>query len=211
MKFSIFTLFVLISCSQLAIADTDDILGPFPPVGSFEEMKDIDQLLIFQNSRTEEQCRLAQAEANNASLESFFGGNHGLLSHAEIKIVNKKLIGLKLKTGIKILYYKTKFSRKRPYLVHSEIKPCIDLEKSKSYPSGHTTLARVYARVLSVIFPERGNLFFKRSEEVGMNRIIGGVHHPSDIVAGTILGDSIADDYLDEGDSFYQLSTLVNH
>lgn len=210
MKFVLLSFFITLSFIPVAIADSDDVLGAFPVVGSLEEKEDIDQLLFYQKNRTSKQCEAAQAEANNAGLESFFGGKHGLLNLSEILIINKKLRKLKLKTGVKILYYKTKFSRKRPYVVHQEIKPCIDLEKSKSYPSGHTTLARMYARVLSVIFPERAFLFLKRAEEVGLNRVIGGVHHPSDIVAGMKLGDSIADDFLEEGDSYYQLKTLIN-
>ena len=30
--------------------------------------------------------------------------------------------------------------------------------------------------------------FLKRAEEVGLDRVIGGVHHPSDVEAGKKLG-----------------------
>ncbi|MBC7430261.1 MAG: phosphatase PAP2 family protein [Bacteriovorax sp.] len=198
------------ACAQNNLFDSKNVLGPYPALGSEEEKQDIQQLLYYQQTRTTEQCATAQAEANNGSLETFFGGNHGLLSAAELNKVQSKLKWVTVKTGTKIFYYKTKFDRPRPYVTHPEIKPCVDLENSKSYPSGHTTLARVYGRILAVIFPERAALFMKRADEVALNRLIGGVHHPSDVVAGKKLGDSIANDYLEDGNSFYQLQTLNN-
>jgi hypothetical protein len=32
----------------------------------------------------------------------------------------------------------------------------------------------------------------KRGDEISMHRVLGGVHHPSDIVAGKKLGDAMA-------------------
>jgi acid phosphatase (class A) len=210
MKFAFLSIFILLGCSQFALAGSSNVVGPYPAIGSVEEKADIDQLLYYQKIRTPEQCAAAEAEANHSSLETFFGGKYGLLTAAEMKKVNKKLKWLTVKTGAKILYYKTKYARIRPYITHPEVKPCIEPEKSKSYPSGHTTLSRVYARILSVIYPERSALFMKRADEVALNRIIGGVHHPSDIAAGKRLGDAIAEDYLESGDKFYELHTLEN-
>jgi acid phosphatase (class A) len=185
-----------------SIFDTN-VLPPFPAPGSVEEQQDIDQLMYFQKTRTPEQCAEAQSEAN-ASLEVFFGGKKGPLTADEAAKAQKKLRMLTLKAGIKILAAKTEFNRPRPYLAHPEIKPCIELENSKSYPSGHATIARVYARVLAVMYPERAALILKRADEVALNRVIGGVHHPSDIVAGKAFGDAIADDYLNEDFRFYE-------
>lgn len=207
MKLTILGLLLCLNFSHAAFAE-DDILGPFPVIGSIEEKQDFEQLLYYQKTRTAEQCAAAQAEANNAGLETFFGGKKGLLSPSEIATVKKQLKWLTVKTGAQILIYKTKFNRPRPYISRPEIKPCIELESSKSYPSGHTALARVYAKILSVVYPERSLLFIKRADEVALNRVIGGVHHPSDIVAGIKLGDAIADNYLESNDFFYQLKTL---
>ncbi len=201
MKVKIVALALCLSFSVPAMAGSDDVIGPFPALGSAEEIADINTLLEYQNTRTKEQCDLAQSESD-AGLEVFFGK---LLSPSELDRAKSKLRWLTVKTGAKILFQKQKFRRPRPYESHAEIKPCIELEGSKSYPSGHTTLARVYARVLSVMHPERSELFMKRADEAALNRVIGGVHHPSDIVAGKILGDAIADDYLDVGDNFYNL------
>jgi acid phosphatase (class A) len=183
-------------------------LEAYPKLGSAAGILDVTQLLYLQKTRTPAECAAAQEEANGAGLMLFFGGKHGLLSAGEIKKVEKELKWLTAQTGAKILYYKTKFKRPRPYISHSQIKPCIELENSKSYPSGHTTLARVYGRILAVIYPERALQFMKRADEAALNRMIGGVHYPSDVAAGKELGDSIADDYLQDGDHFYRLQAL---
>lgn len=203
MKFKILGLVFILNfynCTYAQESFNDiDVLGPYPTIGSLEDKQDIDQLLYFQKTRTAEQCALAELEAD-ANLETFFGGSHGLLNANEMTMAKKKLKWLTLKAGAQIYIYKKKFHRPRPYITHPEIKPCIDLEGSEAYPSGHTALARVYARVLSVMFPERGLQFIKRADEVGTNRVLGGVHHPSDIVAGKKLGDALAQDFLGSSD-----------
>lgn len=197
--------FTTIACAQLPATDPvaasvgEEILGPYPEVGSDLFQQDFEQLLYFQKTRTQEQCDAAALEVDS-SMETFFGGAKGPLSKEEVLQVKQNLKWLTIKTGTKIFYYKYKFARPRPYVSNPEIKPCIELESSKAYPSGHTTLARVYARVLAVIFPEREAQFLQRADEIALNRIIGGVHHPSDIVAGKKLGDYIADDYLKDTD-----------
>jgi acid phosphatase (class A) len=214
MKSIILGFFLCLILSANTFATTRDFalakLETYPKLGSAEGILDVAQLLYLQKTRTKAECASAQKEANGSGLKLFFGGKHGLLSPIELQKVEKELKWLTTKTRVKILYYKTKFNRPRPYTSHSQIKPCIELENSKSYPSGHTTLARLYGRILSVIYPERSLLFMKRADEASQNRMIGGVHYPSDVAAGKKLGDLLAEDYLEDGDRFYRLKSLVS-
>lgn len=57
-----------------------------------------------------------------------------------------------------------------------------------SFPSGHTAAAFVMANILSVFFPASFYLFFLWASAVGVSRIYLGVHYPSDIAAGAVLG-----------------------
>lgn len=190
-----FALCFFFATSMNAQQATAAVIGPYPKPGSIEELMDFEILLNYQDNRTPEQCELA-ADEEDASIEAFFGGKHALLSDHEIKFAKKKFRALTIKSGLAIYYYKKKYKRPRPYITHPEIKPCVELETSKAYPSGHTTISRVYARALSYFFPERAILFLRRSDEVALNRVIGGVHHPSDVAAGKVLGDSLANNYL---------------
>lgn len=170
-------------------------IGPYPTRGSLEEARDVAELIYFQTTRTEAECQAAGSESE-VGVKEMFGGEHGLLSDAEVSRVKRKTIKLAASALYAIVVQKEKYDRPRPYLTHKQIKPCIDLEGSDSYPSGHAMFGRMYARVLSAMFPEREILFLKRGEQIGINRILGGVHYPSDVAAGRQLGDILADDFL---------------
>ncbi len=195
MKNLIILFVMLVNFVQSARAELFDI-GPFPLPGSIEEAIDVKTLLFYQSMRSQEDCDYAAAESDDVSLQNFFGGKHGLLTDDEIKKANRKMITLKAKALYKIVREKERYDRPRPYDSHPEIQPCIEKEASASYPSGHSMFGRMYARVLSFLHPERAILLMKRGNEIGENRMIGGVHYPSDVRAGQKLGDELADNYI---------------
>ncbi len=182
-----------------AAAHADDFLseliGPYPVPGSIEEQRDVEMLLHYQNTRTEAECAAAGMESD-VSLKALFGGEKGPLTDAEINKAKRKFIKLTIDAGFTIVVAKEKYDRPRPYLSHPQIKPCIELESSKAYPSGHAMFGRMFARVLSNMFPEREIQLIRRGDEIGRNRMLGGVHYPSDVAAGKALGDQLADEYL---------------
>src|SRR5690606_21479592 len=59
---------------------------------------------------------------------------------------------------------------------------------SYSYPSGHAAVGAMMAIVLADMVPERRAELFARGWEYGEARVISGVHFPSDVEAGRILG-----------------------
>lgn len=68
------------------------------------------------------------------------------------------------------------------------------MESSFSYPSGHSALAEFYARILSIALPDRAADFKARALQIAQDRMIGGVHYPTDVRDGVLLGDQIFDD-----------------
>jgi len=84
------------------------------------------------------------------------------------------------------------FGRPRPPLLDTTITPCDKLPASGSYPSGHATTGYLMAVVLSQIVPEKRDAIFARAAEFAHNRVLCGVHYPSDIEAGKIRGTVIA-------------------
>jgi acid phosphatase (class A) len=183
------------------------LLGAYPAKGSVEEAQDFEILLKFQESRTEEECALAARE-KKATLKSLFAGENGPLTKKEALLLTPLMLKFYAESGINIYIAKKTFKRARPYLANSAIRPCVGLEKSYAYPSGHTTLARVFARILSRVYPSRSEAFMKRSDEVARNRILGGVHHPSDIEAGNKLGDVLANSVVNSKEFTTELEKL---
>jgi acid phosphatase (class A) len=61
-------------------------------------------------------------------------------------------------------------------------------EKQGSYPSGHAAFAASTAIVLAQILPEKRDQIFLQARLFAENRIVLGVHYPTDIAAGWTTG-----------------------
>jgi PAP2 superfamily len=65
--------------------------------------------------------------------------------------------------------------------------PTLDLTKSPSYPSGHTTYGYTGAILLAVLVPERYEQMITRGAEYGNDRILMGSHYVMDVMGGRTL------------------------
>lgn len=61
-----------------------------------------------------------------------------------------------------------------------------------SFPSGHTAAAFVMATLVAVFYPVGASMMLAFAMVVGLSRVLLGVHYPSDIAAGALLGASCA-------------------
>lgn len=176
-------------------------LDPPPAEGSARYRSDFEQLLRFQRERTDEECELADHMAK-PSLKRLFGGDDGVLGDGKIEDV-KPLLDEVFEFAERVSdYHKGRFKRRRPYQTNPKVEPCIEGPMAaKSYPSGHATVGWVGACVLAKIFPKRAAELREQGQYIGELRVIAGVHHPSDIEAGRILGQQICD-YLLSNRSF---------
>ena len=84
------------------------------------------------------------------------------------------------------------WKRTRPPLYDQRIHPCVKLEKSFSYPSGHATRGVVWAVLLAEIFPGEREALMAKGREIGTDRTLAGMHYPSDVQAGQTLGAEVA-------------------
>ncbi len=86
---------------------------------------------------------------------------------------------------------KNAFARVRPYNQDKSLKPvCKTKTKDDSYPSGHTTSGYLMALTLIQIIPEKHDEILARADDYAHNRLICGVHYPSDLVASRLLAYS---------------------
>ncbi len=86
---------------------------------------------------------------------------------------------------------KPAFGRVRPWLANPAVKPIAKQTKSGSYPSGHTTRVTMNAAVLSMMVPEKRREIWARAEDYAESRVIGGMHYPTDILAGWRSGTAM--------------------
>jgi membrane-associated phospholipid phosphatase len=80
-------------------------------------------------------------------------------------------------------------NRDRPYTTYPDIIPK-SMEGSPSFPSGHTSSSFATATSLSLMYPKWYVIApsFIWAGSVGYSRMYLGVHYPSDVAAGALLG-----------------------
>jgi acid phosphatase (class A) len=83
-------------------------------------------------------------------------------------------------------YYK----RPRPYFTDPSLANG-KLEKSFSYPSGHSTESMVLALVLADLFPDKHDAIIATARSIGWHRVMIARHYPTDIYAGRVLAQAI--------------------
>jgi acid phosphatase (class A) len=82
------------------------------------------------------------------------------------------------------------FKRPRPYTVDPTLANG-KLEKSFSYPSGHSTESMVLALVLADLLPDRHDAIIAHARQIGWHRVEIARHYPTDIYAGRVLAQAI--------------------
>jgi len=85
------------------------------------------------------------------------------------------------------------FKRPRPFLVHVSLTP-LTRPSQYSFPSGHTSSSFSTATALTMAYPKWyvAAPSFLWAGTVGYSRMYLGVHNPSDVVAGAVLGAGTA-------------------
>jgi len=82
------------------------------------------------------------------------------------------------------------YKRPRPYVTDPSLANG-KLEKSFSYPSGHSTESMVLALVLADLFPEKHDTIIAEARSIGWHRVEIARHYPTDIYAGRVLAQAI--------------------
>ena len=104
----------------------------------------------------------------------------GLYRHTALTVVAAYLLNIVLKNI---------FRRRRPLI--EELPSLSTTVTALSYPSAHATTSFAAARALSGELP--GRPLYACALAMGLSRPYAGVHYPSDIAAGALLGTAVAD------------------
>jgi undecaprenyl-diphosphatase len=68
----------------------------------------------------------------------------------------------------------------------------LEQPSSSSFPSGHSASAAAFAGIVPRTYPKLWFPLNALAEGVGFSRIYTGVHYPSDVLAGWMLGKAVA-------------------
>lgn len=89
-------------------------------------------------------------------------------------------------------WLKQKTLRPRPYQVRQDVLMSGKPLDYFSFPSGHTLHAVAFSGVALAYYPILTGLLISFTVMVGMSRVILGLHYPSDVIAGALIGASIS-------------------
>ena len=84
------------------------------------------------------------------------------------------------------------WKRPRPFMIDPTLATG-KLEKTFSYPSGHSTESMVLALVLVDLFPDKHDAIIAEARSIGWHRIEIARHYPTDIYAGRVLAQAIVE------------------
>ena len=87
---------------------------------------------------------------------------------------------------------KNRLVRQRPYISWQAIEAYIAPLDRYSFPSGHTMNAVNFALLFSFFYPPLAWLVVPFAILVGLSRIILGMHYPTDVLVGAVLGLGIS-------------------
>lgn len=112
--------------------------------------------------------------------------------HFTVFAKNSALALLLSSVTVAILKYFVK--RKRPFEVILELESLKIGIDQFSFPSGHTTAAFTLASTIAYLTPNPfiSIVYFLLAFIVAMSRVYLGVHYPSDVTAGAVIGTACA-------------------
>jgi len=181
------------------VVDLTTILPPPPANDSAKTMAELGEVLTIQVTRTPEMA--ARAKADDEEVVWRFDDVLGpKFSKDALPNTAAFFDRIAATEGAVVDPAKKIFARQRPHQMSDLVKPVVDLSKSAGWPSGHATLGTVMGIVLSDMVPEKRSELMARAWEYGNNRLIAGIHFPSDIEMGRISGSVIAFELTQNGD-----------
>jgi acid phosphatase (class A) len=166
---------------------------PEPPTSTSQVTQaELLELHRIESTRTPEQVERAMADDKNESIFIFQALMGEAFTAAKLPLTAALSAKLNNDESVNTDPAKNGFKRVRPYNLDKTLHPvCKTKTKNDSYPSGHTTTGYLMALALIDMVPEKRDAILARADDYANNRLICGVHYPSDLQASKLVAYSM--------------------
>ncbi|MEO6054149.1 MAG: hypothetical protein ABIP97_09070 [Chthoniobacterales bacterium] len=165
---------------------------PPPPAPNTPAGKaDLEKVIRIQAAATPKQIALAQWDYKLSvfTYSEVLGKNFTAKRFPKTAAL---FLGLNNLIQVENNYMKNHFKRPHPFeLDPGHVKRIVIAPPGYSYPSYHSARCVVFENVLTTLDPAHAKDFHLVSEQVEIDRVLGGEHFPSDLNAGKKLGHLI--------------------
>jgi acid phosphatase (class A) len=158
--------------------DLGVLLPPPPDAASAAERSDEEQVAAAVAARSPQQ--LFEAEEASKRSVFFFAASIGPgFNAAQLPVTARLFLHVRSDIGNLINAAKVYWDRPRPTGAQ---------KRRGSYPSGHAAFAASTAILLSQLVPGKRDEIFSQARTFAENRILLGLHYPSDVASGWTAG-----------------------
>ena len=169
--------------------DAPALLAPPPLPGSAEQTADLAAVVSISRAWTSNDTAVAFGE-KKFSLATFAPALGAAAESGRWPRTEAFLARVQADAALVTDAAKEHWQRPRPFTVDPSL-AAGKLEKSFSYPSGHSTEGMVIALVLAELFPERSEAILAVGRGIGWHRVWIARHYPTDIYAGRVFAQAI--------------------
>lgn len=165
--------------------DLRSVVPPPPPQDSPSMKAELEQLHRIEESRTPEQVAAAQADEKEQDIFVYRTVLGDKFSAADLPLTAALSAAVHKEEPAAGNPLKLAFHRPRPYQSDRTLHPVCDKTViPNSYPSGHSISGYLEGLTLAEMVPEKRDQILARADDYANNRLVCGVHYPSDIATG---------------------------
>lgn len=173
--------------------DAATLLPPPPALGSPEQLAELDEVRAVYHAVDSNTIAAAYSE-KEFTVFNFTDDVGDYFTTANLPKTTAFFAKVQSDAEMVTDLGKNHFGRPRPFVTDPSLKNG-KLEKSFSYPSGHSTESMVLALVLADLIPDKHDAIIDHARHIGWHRIQIARHYPTDIFAGRVLAMAIVDDF----------------
>jgi acid phosphatase (class A) len=179
--------------------DALTLLSPPPLPGSPEEAADLQEVRAVYHTTGSNDMAMAYSQ-KKFDIFTFTPAIGAFFQPGKFPKIEKFFHHVQTDAEIVTDGAKNFYHRPRPYFTDPSLANG-KLEKTFSYPSGHSTESMVLALVLADMFPDRHDAIIAEARSIGWHRVQIARHYPTDIYAGRVLAQAIVNQ-MKENDDF---------